>query len=1010
MRRPSLLLLTAFLTSTLGLLAQTATTSLRGTITDPSGAVVPNIPVVLKNVDKGGTRNATTTAQGAYQFLQLQPGFYEVSAEAQGFSPAKRRLNLLVDTPATIDLTLKMAGTSAQVDVVAAAPTVNTQDATIGNAVTQTQIDSLPFEGRDPLAVLTLQPGVTFVGNNVDTSYDTRQGAVAGARSDQTNVTLDGVDNNDDAGFGQPFQGALRTPLDSIQELRMVTSNSNADAGRSSGAQVIEVTRSGGNQFHGSLYEYNRGLVRTANDWFNKESEIQAGLPNVPGKLIRNTFGARVGGPIIKDRLFFFANYEGQRTRESQQVTRIVPTSQLRSGVVRYRTCGASSDCTGLTESVYSLTPQQLASTDQACVANGTCPWGGGADPNVISAWSAYPLPNQFNSGDGLNFAGFTFAAPVPAKLDTYLVRLDVNLTANGNHRLFIKPQMQNDHLSDAPQFPGQPASTVTTNNSKGISVGYTAVLTNTLINNFRYGYIRQGIGVSGTQSQPVVQFRGLDQPFAVTSTSYHIVPVNNYVDDVSWVRGKHTLQFGVNLRMVKNLLATNANSFFSGLTNTSWIVNSGLANQGSSLDPAAFGFPAVANDFANNYDNPVTALAGLVSEVGSNYNRDKTGAVLGQGVPAARRFKANEFETYVQDQWHTTPNLTLTAGVRYTYLQTPYESNGTEVIPSVSLHDWFMARGQAMFNQQGYAPPVSYMLGGAANHAAPYWNADKANFAPRLALAYSPGFEHGLGGLIFGGPGKSSFRMGYGMYYDHFGEGLVNSFDRFGSFGLATQLGNSASVQTVDDVPRFSGLNNIPQSLVIAAPAGGFPYTPPSGPDAGGFGITWGLDDHIHTPYSHVFSAGFQRELPKRFVFEVNYVGRLGRHLLQEIDLAMPENVKDKASGMTYFQAATMFAQAYNAKTPLSQIKNIPYWQNLFPNAPAGFYASGGGLNFGCAPGAAGFTGTPTATQAMYDMYSCNIGNETSALFNADVQCAPACSTLGQYGYFDSQFSSLYA
>ncbi|MEO8725591.1 MAG: hypothetical protein ABI383_05665, partial [Acidobacteriaceae bacterium] len=116
------------------------------------------------------------------------------------------------------------------------------------------------------------------------------------------------------------------------------------------------------------------------------------------------------------------------------------------------------------------------------------------------------------------------------------------------------------------------------------------------------------------------------------------------------------------------------------------------------------------------------------------------------------------------------------------------------------------------------------------------------------------------------------------------------------------------------------------------------------------------------------------------------------------------------KASGMTYFQAATMFAQAYNAKTPLSQIKNIPYWQNLFPNAPAGFYASGGGLSFGCAPGAASFTGTPTATQAMYDMYSCNIGNETSALFNADVQCAPACSTLGQYGYFDSQFSSLYA
>jgi Carboxypeptidase regulatory-like domain len=983
------------------LVAQTATTSLHGIVKDKQGAVVPNATLVIANKEQGFSRTAKSDAQGIYSIPQLPPGSYVLSTTASGFSKLEVPLTLLVNVPATQDVILQVASSNTVVEVSAeSAPTINTQDASVGNAVTRTQLEALPFEGRDPAQILSLQPGVTFVGNNVDPNTDPRQGAVNGARSDQTNVVLDGVDNNDEAGQGQPFQGALRTPLDSIQELRVTTSNANAESGRSSGAQVIEVTRSGTNAFHGSLYEYNRGLVRQANDWFNKQSELQSGQPNVPGKLVRNTFGARFGGPIWKDRLFFFANYEGQRTRQTQNVVRTVPTPSLKQGIVKYIAADGST---------VTLTPQQLASMDPNCGAN--CPWGGGPNPNILQAFQTYPDPNNYGvTGDGLNTAGFVFAAPTPAKIDVYLARLDLNVDANGKHRIFFKPQMQNIREVPAnggePQFPGQPPAINLTDNGKGFALGYTAVLTNTLVNNFRFGYTRQGIARAGTQSQNVITFRGLDQPFAQTATDWIHLPVKNFTDDVNWVKGNHTIQFGTNIRLLNTYTSNNTNSYLGGETNVSWLAAAGIANQGTSLDPAAFGLPAVSEDFSNNYDTAVVNVAGLVTEGFSNYNRDKTGAVLDVGAPATRHFVGHEYEGYIQDAWRMRPNFTVTAGVRYTYLSTPYEANGTQVVPNVSTRDWFNSRGNAMLQGQGYEPLVSFQLGGAANNSKPYWRAQKTNFAPRVAFAWSPGFDGGIGKLLFGGHDKSSIRAGYGIYYDHFGEGIVTNFNASGSFGLSTQLGNPAGILTPTTVPRFTGLYNLPNSIILPPPSGGFPYTPPSDLNNGGFEITWGLDDKLKTPYAHVFNLGWQREVGKGFVFEADYIGRLGRHLITEIDYAQPEDIVDPSSGMDYYAAATMFAQASNAGTPVGSIAPIPYWENMFPGAAGGGFSSDFG---GCAPGLSSFSGTPSATQVMYDMYACNTGNETSALYYADVLGGPSYSKLGPYAYYHPQFSSLY-
>src|SRR5580698_4372663 len=418
-------LFTVLVVSTLAfstlVLAQTASTSLRGTVTDPKGAVMPGVVVTLSNADTGFTRTTKSGNDGVYQFLELPPSTYVLTAAASGFATLKQdRVTLQVSQPATLDVAMQVRGTTEVVEASGEAPLVNTTDATQGNVFNATQLVNLPSEGRDPVAILSLQPGVTYVGQAVNQMVDSRGGSVAGARSDQTNVTLDGLDNNDQL-TGLAFQGALRAPLDSLQEFRVTTSNSNADAGRSSGAQVSMVTKSGTNNIHGALYEYNRSNIGQANDWFNEQAQDLSGLPNKPGPLVRNTFGASIGGPIIKDKLFFFALYEGQRTNEAIQTTREVPSDNLRAGIVQYP-CDTSADpaCVpGVTNANYSvnaagiatLTPQGLASTDTACQSadNNPCPWGGGVDPNVTAIFNQYPHPNSDSVGDGLDFRGFTF-------------------------------------------------------------------------------------------------------------------------------------------------------------------------------------------------------------------------------------------------------------------------------------------------------------------------------------------------------------------------------------------------------------------------------------------------------------------------------------------------------------------------------------------------------------------------------------------------------------------------
>ena len=1080
---------TAFLALATLTFGQSATTSLRGTITDAKGAVVVGATVSLSDPATGLSKTATTTDQGEYQFLELPPATYQLTVKASGFAVVKEtNVKLMVRTPATLNVTLQVSATSETVEVNAVANLINTEDATMGHAFDSSQIQSLPFEGREPTSILTLQAGVVYTGNSrainsqTQSGYDSdsRSGTVNGGRSDQTNITLDGTDNNDQAG-GRALQGAIRVPLDSLEEFRVTTANADADTGRSSGGQVALVTKTGTNSIHGGAYEYYRPTF-TANDWFNEAAQVGNGLPNRPAFFLRNTFGAFVGGPIKKDRAFFFLSYEGMRKREDQIVTQTVPsgsasTNGLRNGFISY--------CTdpGCTPSlVHTLTPSNLASLDPNCSAIGSCVFTGqtapaaglcqgtfpacpGPNPYVMQVFQQYPVANSTAVGDGYNLLGYTFASPWPDNLNMYVAKLDYNLTPNGSHRLFVRGVQDGDHNSaGAQQFPGQPNSVVEVVTSKGFTAGYTATLSNSWINNFRYGYIREAFDDRGLQNSHFVHFRFMSDPNAFSSSVNRYVPVQNFVDDLSKIKGNHTLQFGVNVRKVDNVSNSNQTSFFSATTNQDWMSPTTIAGAGVSLDPSNGAFPAVDGGFIQSYDVAVTDLVGLISEVSANYNLDKHLNALPEGSVIHRDYRDWEYEWYAQDAWRVRPNLTVTFGLRYSLLEPPYETSGTQVAPTISTHDWFMQRSQAAYMGKNYfvsgldplGNPIfdpnhqlEFALSGQANHAKPYWGWDYKNLAPRLAVAYSPSGDSGIARKIFGTAGKSSIRLGWGMYFDHFGQGITSSFDRQNGFGLSSSNGNAAGSVSVDCVARFTSLTAIPSSYYgqpggtcssppsvpyyTAAPSGSFPIVPPANP---GY-ITFGLDDKLKTPYSHVFNLSITRDLGKGFVIEASYVGRFAHRLLQEIDMAQPANLRDPASGMTYFQAAQALAKQYRAGVPVQNVAPIPFWENVFPMASS----AKGGVLFGpfeglptCVNGE-GTLANFTATQSMYDLFGCFgmspngsggysvVGNETSALAAADLAgywgysgpggpCIPACATInGQqspYAFYAPQTASL--
>lgn len=981
-----------------------ATTSLGGRVTDKSGAIIPGASLELTLVSTGATRTGSSSASGEFQFSQLSPGRYTLTVSAPGFATAKRtNMDLLVSQPETVNVTLSVANVTQQVTVTSEIqPVLNTTDATMGNAFDSQQVASLPIEGRNVPDLLSLQPGVTYLGRTDDNNgtnavgnnaNDSRSGAVNGGRSDQSNITLDGVDVND-VNNGYAFTSVLRVTQDSVAEFRVTTSNPDADAGRSSGAQVALVTKSGGNKLHGAVYEYNRSNFLEANDFFNKEQELAAGESNTPPKLIRNVFGGAIDGPIRRDHIFFFANYEGRRDDEGTSVNAgTVPTAQYRGGNLQYEYVNGGGD------SVYSLTPNDIKNMD---------PQNIGENAAMIQLFNSYPSPNDPTQGDGLNTEGYRFPYTLQRTYNTYIARLDWNIGNSGKHSLFWRGNLQNDNEPTAPAFPGQPPATTTLTNNKGFAAGYTAVLTNNLVNNFRYGLTRQGVDDAGISNQPHIYLAAVAEPQAFTRSTSYIIPVQNIVDDVSWTKHTHNFQFGVNLRLIDDRRVSNANSYPDGQMNQGWLSNgSTVANSGGPFDPPVYGYPTVDfSNYGNEYNSALLGITGIITEGDAIYNYDKAGNALAVGAPVQRDYGWKESEAYFQDSWKATKNLTLTYGLRYSYLQPPAEKSGTQVNPCMfqgsvckqySLTDYYEASAQqaAEGGAANAVGELAFDLSGRYNHRPDFWRAEKFDVGPRAAFAYAPTPSNGALLKLLGN-GKSTIRGGYSLVFDHFGAATVNTFDTNGSFGLSTDLSNPPGSVYIGTAPRFTNITSIPSNLLPAAPQGGFPAVP----SPNQFAISWGLDSAIKTPYSHLVDFSLARELGNGSSIEVSYVGRYAHHLLAQEDVAMPINLM--AGGTSYFAAARQLAELSRAGVSTSAVQPIPYFQQLF--------AALNGVDLGL-----GF-GPATATQNVYQLFAQNIYNETYALYELDVPDSLSGAgvnpnqTYPSYRFYHDQYSALYA
>jgi Carboxypeptidase regulatory-like domain/TonB dependent receptor len=978
--------------------AQTGTAAVRGTVTDPQGRVVPSAMVTLTSTGTGIVRTQKTGSIGNFSFDLIPPGDYKLEVEAPGFQKSVlENIHALVATPSDLSVILRVGSTTQTVEVIAenAAVQVNTQDSSLGNTIVSQQITQLPLEARNVLSLLSLQPGVT------------KDGYVAGGRMDQANVTLDGVDINDaqtsqagpdslnqsDATIaGNPIAGpVLRLNADAIEEFRLSTVSSDSSGGRSSGAQVQLVSKSGSNRFHGVLSEFHRNTIFEANDWFNNHNGIKRPA------LIRNTFGPSVGGPIIKDKFFFFYSYEGRRDASQLPGTpATIPLPSLAQGIVKFKDSNGNL--------------QQINGTDIANIFPDT----GGINTTALSALAqGAQLPANSNSvGDGLNTAGSVFNTPAPIHLNSHSLKLDYTLSQS--QQLFVRTNVLYDHIQQAARFQNGKAPT-TWSHPWGLALGHTWAINSNWVNSFHYGMTRQAFTKGGDTSGNLGYFRLVYQPTNLTFDNSRTTPVNNFVDDVNWTKGRHHFQFGVNIETISNGSVNFSNSFDTATTNPSGYKTNLLINAINQYLTETRGY-TVSSAFKSSVENAVTALLGRYTQYTANFLFSQNGSLLTSGTPTKRNFATQGYEGYFQDQWKMNQNLTLTAGLRYSLWRPAYEKNGFEVQPTIPLGQIFQNRVDAMNAGSAYLQDIIINKSGPVNGGPPLYNWDKTVFLPRLGIAWSPKTSgDGFWSKVFGRNNASVIRGGFSMLPDYFGEAIATFFDTRNTLGFSSKttipvntynvgcshyvvVGNGLPSCTVALGPQFTSFNQDVRSLPkITVPANlTFPLqqTEQAFPTR----IESSLNSQLQTPKNYAVSLTYEREMPKGGVLQLSYLGRFARDLLAQKDIATPADLRDPKSGMDFYTAATILEKARQAGVPFSQVGTpggsvpvIPYFENLFP--VAGMNANLCSSSKPCV----------SSTQAVYQDALINTNDWTTIMLDME-----NLSNIGPHAFFQPQYGAL--
>jgi hypothetical protein len=808
------------------LFSQTAG-SIAGTVTDPTGAVVQGATITATNQATNAARSADTNSSGAYSITNLAPGVYTVVMEKSGFKMMRFDATSLSVAQALVlnaQFTVGSVQEILQVNGGETAP-IETETSQLSTLVDSKTMNDLPLLTRNAYELVLLSPGV-IQPNNGNNGF-----AVNGSRDRNNNFLLDGVDNNDTSVPGAG-SGVLGINPDSAQEFRVITNNFNPEFGRNTGAIIDVVTRSGTNNLHGDAYWFGRYNALGARDFFNRAPTAANPAPDPQNPYVRNDFGFSVGGSIIKDRTFFFINNEYQRFRTTLTATSIVPTAAYKSGQftapdgtqVDLRTPTSPGNLTGLS-----------------------------VDPTISKLLNLLPAPNAGDVIPGVTGL-LNFGSPDNLNGYTWTGKIDHKLT--NKHQLTLRYAF--NRSVDSNPFHSETAPGIDVVSSPayahGVLAGLTSTLSNTLVNDFRFGWNKNYAAFDSNCAATFDPITGKDalgngRDFTVPEGNLGVAPLftlgcndlfdskgqarntgtTSYTDTITWVKGNHTIKFGGDFRVVRSTGDVNFNSRDDLGFNR--FQNSG----GTSL-----AFTQTTPDQATQ-DLAWFLVGGVSTQFQAQFFNKGAARVPTDG----KTFRQHESDGFVQDSWKIKSNLTLNYGLRYQYNGVPFETGG-------NFSNLFQ-------NADSSATSFAFTEVGPGTGHDLYHN-DYSNIEPRVGFAWDP-FKNS----------KTSIRGGYGIFHDRIFDNL---------FGNAR--GNPPFQQTVFN--SFSGTAT-PETVPFGQ------STPPGLTFVNGQNqVVTLLDPNLKMPASQNWNLGIQRELGANLVLELDYVGAHATRVIRSLDAVPPD------------------------------------------------------------------------------------------------------------------------
>ncbi len=867
-------------------LAQTGTSRITGTVYDSNNQVVAGASVTATNEATGVSYTQATTSDGVFAFTSLPVGVYTINVEQTGFKKTSKTGNVLeVSTPLNTDIILETGEISETVTVQATAETVQTNTATIGNVVDQKSIEALPLNGRNPLTLVLLEPGVVqrsagAAGSGVH---------INGSRDRAFNVTIDGIDANESS-VPNPVSNLYRLNPDNVQEFKVTTNNATAEEGRNSGASITLTTRPGTNTFHGTAFYFIRNDALNSNEFF--ANALKQEKPTIK----MHQFGFELNGPIIKNKTFFFGSYQGNRINVTQPIDQtfgvpIVYSQLAKQGIFRYFKADPANPLvigtTTITRNspllvdpqtgaLRSEVPVCATATQLRCVASynilTNAPAGTAINSFAGSYLSTLPLPNSYAFGDGLNTAGFLWNPPTEFRGPAINGRVDHNFNENNSvfaRYLYSKyDTLKGDPLNGRPQvFPGDfPPLGEVFRETSNLAIGYRRTITSYIVNDLRLGYSRFNFNFTQGEANPAfpnilpVDFNLISEPFNNTPRTQRAITTPQILDNLSIVKGAHVIGTGFNFRFYRHV---DRRGLPGGVNLTPQISLSATTRPPTGFATAA----GINSTDRNNLNSTINNLLGIPARIQQtfigNLNDDTflPFSTDGKVNLFAQKHVVDQYNFFLQDEWKVRSNLTLNLGVRW------------EINPP----------GHTA-NEQTYIANSPILEGPTTFVKADGWyeKSDKiGTFLPSVGLVWSPDYEKGFLKSLFGKSNGSAIRIGYRAASDP-----ISSFQITAAAGrvpgllltCSSTLGGTTTpgCATAPDVRLGQGF---PTELPPPTRKPSEFLTPPVQTRTNASPITV-FAPEIDPPIVHQWSLSWQRELPLKMVMQLAYIGRRGTHL----------------------------------------------------------------------------------------------------------------------------------